>query len=254
MIHIKNTDGIQKMRESNRIIALLFDKLCEYIKPGISTWELDIIADDFIRSKGATPAFKGYSVPGLKPFPGSICSSVNSCIVHGIPSKKIILKDGDIIGIDVGTLKNGYHGDAARTYTVGQISKDALELIKVTKKALEIGISQAVAGARVGDISYGIGSFVKSSGYFVADSLTGHGIGRELHEDPMIPNSGIKGKGARLKKGMTLAIEPMVNIGTNKVYEQGWEFYVKDRTLSAHFEHTILVTDGEPEKLSEILN
>ena len=252
MIHIKSADGIKKMRESNRIIAVLFEKLREYVKPGISTWELAVIAEDFIRSEGASPSFKGYTVSGFSPFPGAICSSVNSCIVHGIPSKRTILKEGDIIGIDVGTLKNGYHGDAAFTYNVGKISKEASDLMDITKKALEIGISKAVAGSRVGDISYAIGSFVKSKGYYVADNLTGHGIGRELHEDPMIPNSGTKGKGARLKKGMTLAIEPMVNIGTNRVYEKGWEFFVQDKSLSAHYEHTILITDGEPEKLSEL--
>ncbi len=252
MIHIKSADGIKKMRESNRIIAVLFEKLREYVKPGISTWELAVIAEDFIRSEGASTSFKGYTVSGLSPFPGAICSSVNSCIVHGIPSKRTILKEGDIIGIDVGTLKNGYHGDAAFTYNVGKISKEASDLMDITKKALEIGISKAVAGSRVGDISYAIGSFVKSKGYYVADNLTGHGIGRELHEDPMIPNSGTKGKGARLKKGMTLAIEPMVNIGTNRVYEKGWEFFVQDKSLSAHYEHTILITDGEPEKLSEL--
>ena len=238
------------MRESNRIVALLLHKLESIIKPGISTWEVDQFSDDLIRAESGKPAFKGYMVFGLEPFPAAICTSVNSCIVHGIPSLKQILQEGDIIGIDVGVYKNGFYGDAARTYRVGKITKETERLLRVTQEALDRGISQARHGARVGDISYAIGSYVKEQGYFVADNLTGHGIGASLHEDPLIPNFGVKGKGPRLKKGMTLAIEPMVNIGTNQVIENGWEFFVADRTLSAHYENTILITDGEPEILS----
>ena len=238
------------MRESNRIVALLLHKLESIIKPGISTWEVDQFSDDLIRAESGKPAFKGYMVFGLEPFPAAICTSVNSCIVHGIPSLKQILQEGDIIGIDVGVYKNGFYGDAARTYRVGKITKETERLLRVTQEALDRGISQARHGARVGDISYAIGSYVKEQGYFVADNLTGHGIGANLHEDPLIPNFGVKGKGPRLKKGMTLAIEPMVNIGTNQVIENGWEFFVADRTLSAHYENTILITDGEPEILS----
>ena len=238
------------MRESNRIVALLLHKLKSIIKPGISTWELDQFSDELIRTEGGKPAFKGYIVFGLEPFPAAICTSVNSCIVHGIPSRKQILQEGDIIGIDVGVYKNGYYGDAARTYRVGKIAKEIERLLNVTQEALDRGISQARHGARVGDISYAIGSHVKAQGYFVADNLTGHGIGASLHEDPLIPNFGVKGKGPRLKKGMTLAIEPMVNIGTNQVIENGWEFFVADKTLSAHYENTILITDSEPEILS----
>ena len=238
------------MRESNRIVALLLHKLESIIKPGISTWEVDQFSDDLIRAESGKPAFKGYMVFGLEPFPAAICTSVNSCIVHGIPSLKQILQEGDIIGIDVGVYKNGFYGDAARTYRVGKITKETERLLRVTQEALDRGISQARHGARVGDISYAIGSYVKEQGYFVADNLTGHGIGASLHEDPLIPNFGVKGKGPRLKKGMTLAIEPMVNIGTNQVTENGWEFFVADRTLSAHYENTILITDGEPEILS----
>ncbi len=238
------------MRESNRIVALLLHKLESIIKPGISTWEVDQFSDDLIRAESGKPAFKGYMVFGLEPFPAAICTSVNSCIVHGIPSLKQILQEGDIIGIDVGVYKNGFYGDAARTYRVGKITKETERLLRVTQEALDRGISQARHGARVGDISYAIGSYVKEQGYFVADNLTGHGIGANLHEDPLIPNFGVKGKGPRLKKGMTLAIEPMVNIGTNQVTENGWEFFVADRTLSAHYENTILITDGEPEILS----
>ena len=251
MITIKNNSEIAKMRESNRIVGLLLHKLDAIIKPGISTYDIDKFADELIRNEAGKPAFKGYSVPGLPPFPAAVCSSVNSCIVHGIPSKKKILNEGDIIGIDVGVYKDGYYGDAAKTFQVGEISEQAIALMAVTREALKRGISQARDGARVGDISHAIGSYVMSQGYFVADNLTGHGIGTSLHEDPVIPNSGVKGKGPRLRKGMTIAIEPMVNIGTNRVIENGWEFYVADGSLSAHYEHTILITDNEAELLTK---
>jgi methionyl aminopeptidase len=212
--------------------------------------EIDKFAEDFIGSRGGKPSFKGYRVDGLPPFPGSICASINEQIVHGIPSAKKILQDGDIIGIDVGVVLDGYNGDAARTYRVGKISAEAEELLQVTKEALERGIAAAIPGNRVGDISYAIGSFVAFKGYYVADNLTGHGVGRNLHEEPQIPNTGKPGRGPRLSAGMTLAIEPMVNIGTNRVLENGWEFKVADNSLSAHFEHTILVTDNKPEILT----
>ncbi len=251
MISIKKNSEIAKMRESNRIVGLLLHKLDGFIKPGISTYDIDRFAGELIRNEAGKAAFKGYTVPGLPPFPAAVCSSVNSCIVHGIPSKKKILNEGDIIGIDVGVYKNGFYGDAARTYQIGKISEQATILMAVTREALKRGISQARDGARVGDISHAIGSYVMDQGYFVADSLTGHGIGTSLHEDPIVPNIGTKGKGPRLKKGMTIAIEPMVNIGTNRVVENGWEFYVADGSLSAHFEHTILITENEAELLTE---
>ncbi|MDY6914965.1 MAG: type I methionyl aminopeptidase [Candidatus Cloacimonadota bacterium] len=250
MIQIKNSYEIEKMRESNRIVAILLHKMYEIIKPGISTFQLNQFAEEYIRSQGSIPAFKGYTVPGLKPFPGAICASINDCIVHGIPSKKKLLQEGDIIGIDVGVLKDGFYGDAARTYAVGEISDTAKKIIRITQEALDRGIAQARDGARVGDISYAIGNFVAEQGYYVADNLTGHGIGRQLHEEPIIPNIGRKGLGQRLKEGMTIAIEPMVNIGTNRVKEQGWEFRVADGSLSAHFENTILIRDGEAEILT----
>jgi len=251
MITIKNNSEIAKMRESNRIVGLLLHKLDEIIIPGISTYDIDKFADELIRNEAGKPAFKGYSVPGLPPFPAAVCSSVNSCIVHGIPSKKKILNEGDIIGIDVGVYKDGYYGDAAKTFQVGEISEQAIALMTATREALSRGISQARDGARVGDISHAIGSYVMSQGYFVADNLTGHGIGTSLHEDPIVPNFGVKGKGPRLRKGMTIAIEPMVNIGTNRVIENGWEFFVADGSLSAHYEHTILITDNEAELLTK---
>ncbi len=251
MIYLKTASEIEKMRASGKIIADLFEALEKMIVPGANTLELDLFAQDFIKSRGARAAFLGYQVTGLPPFPGAICASVNSGIVHGIPSREQVLSDGDIIGIDVGVLLNSYYGDAARTYAVGAISEKAQRLMDVTLKALEIGIAQAVPGARIGDISAAIGSFVQSKGYYVADNLTGHGIGKSLHEEPQIPNFGVKGRGPRIKAGMTLAIEPMVNIGTNRVKELGWEFFTADDSLSAHFEHTIAVTDGEPEILTK---
>lgn len=251
MIYLKTASEIDKMRASGRIIADLFDELEKLIVPGVDTLELDLFAQDFIQSRGAKAAFKGYEVIGLPPFPGAICASVNAGIVHGIPSKKQVLAEGDIIGIDVGVLLNSYYGDAARTYAVGPVSQDAEALMNATRRALEIGIAMAVPGNRIGDISAAIGSFVQAQGYFVADNLTGHGIGKGLHEEPQIPNFGVKGRGPRIKSGMTLAIEPMVNIGTNRVKEIGWEFFTADDSLSAHYEHTIVVTDGEPEILTK---
>ena len=238
------------MREANRIVGLLLHKLRSIVKPGVSTKQLDNFAEQLIRNEGGLPAFKGYSVPGLPPFPTALCTSVNSGVVHGIPSYREILQEGDIIGVDVGVFKDGFYGDAARTYRVGSISAEAEKLLQVTMEALDRGMAQARVGARVGDISYAVGSYVMDQGYFVADSLTGHGIGRKLHEDPVIPNWGEKGKGPRLQKGMTLAIEPMVNIGTNRVIEKGWEFFVEDGSLSAHYENTVLITEGKPEILT----
>jgi len=252
MIYLKSPEEIKKMRQSCLILARLLESLHEQIKPGISTWEINNFADSFIRKQGAVPSFKGYTVPGLPPYPGAICASVNAVIVHGIPSKNVILKEGDILGVDVGVYLDGYHGDAAFTYVVGTVSDIAQKLLKVTQKSLEIGINAAVEGNRVGDISASIGEYVAANGFYVADNLTGHGIGRDLHESPQIPNSGQRGKGPRLQKGMTLAIEPMVNIGTNHVHEKGWEFSTADNSLSAHFEHTILITDGQPEILTRI--
>ncbi|HNQ42879.1 MAG TPA: type I methionyl aminopeptidase [Candidatus Cloacimonadota bacterium] len=250
MIHLKSSSEIAKMRVSCRIVGELLASLAELVQPGVTTWELDQYAEKFIRSRGGKPAFKGYRVSGLKPFPGTLCTSVNSGIVHGIPSKKVILQEGDIIGIDVGVYKDGFYGDAARTYSVGQVSEAALALLDATREALAIGISQAVVGSRVGDISHAIGQYIAAQGYYPADNLTGHGVGRELHEDPQIPNTGNPGYGPRLQAGMTLAIEPMVNIGTNRVIEKGWEFFVADGSLSAHYEHSILVTDGDAEILT----
>ncbi len=250
MIYIKDASAIEKMRVSNHIVALVLEEMDKWIRPGVTTLELDHIAEEIIRDNGAKPAFKGYSVPGLPPFPGTICASVNEAIVHGIPSNKVVLKEGDIIGVDVGTFIDGYYGDGAKTYPVGGISDDAKRLMRVTRECLYKGIAQARPGNRIGDISHAIGSYIRENGYYAAEKLTGHGIGRALHEEPTIMNIGRKGFGARIQKGMVFAIEPMVNIGTHRVMDDGWNVYVADRSLSAHYEHTILVTDNEPEILT----
>lgn len=250
MILIKSPSQIEKMRAAGKVLALLLDELEAMVAPGISTYELDAFADDFIKKHGGRAAFKGYTIPGLPPFPGAICTSVNDGIVHGIPSRKTVLAEGDIIGVDVGIELDGFYSDTARTYKVGSVSEKASRLLDVTEQALYIGIDAARAGKRVGDISHAIESFVRASGFYCADDLTGHGIGKALHEDPMIPNVGMPDRGPRLKAGMTIAIEPMVNIGTNRVIEKGWEFFTADQSLSAHFEHTILITANEAEILS----
>jgi len=246
VVLIKTKQEQKGIMECCKIVAEVLNSLDYFIKPGLSTKDLENEAKKIISKHQAKSAFKGYSVPGLPPFPGYVCTSPNSCIVHGIPSKNIILEEGDLISVDVGVTKNGYFGDAAKTYAVGSVSEQAKCLMKVTADALLKGISQAKAGLNVGHISYSIGSFVSNNGYFIADQLTGHGVGKSLHEEPMIPNIGFKGAGMKLSTGMTLAIEPMVNIGTSKVLEKGWEFFAADNSLSAHFEHTILITEDEP--------
>jgi len=235
MIIIKSDREIDILRQANRIVAQILEKLKEYIKPGVSTAELDRIAEEFIRSAGAEPAFKGY-----RGYPATICASVNEEVVHGIPRADKKLKEGDIISIDVGVRFKGYYGDAAATYPVGEVSELARKLIEVTREALYRGIEKAQAGCRLHDISYAIQSFVEGHGFSVVREFVGHGIGAKMHEDPQIPNFGVPGTGPRLKKGMVLAIEPMVNVGGHEV----------DRSLSAHFEHSVAVGEDGAEILS----
>lgn len=250
MILLKSPSEIDKMRAACRIVGELLDALTPIIQPGVNTLQLDDFATRFILERGGRPAFKGYRTGGLPPFPAAICASVNDGIVHGIPKAGTILKEGDIIGIDVGAEKDGYYGDGARTYALGSISDSAQKLMDVTREALMLGIAAARQGNRVGDISFAIESYVRSHGFYCADNLTGHGIGQALHEDPQIPNIGKPGRGPRLQNGMTIAIEPMVNIGTNRIKEKGWEFFTADGSLSAHFEHTILISAQGPEILT----
>lgn len=234
------------MAEAGRIVALTLQELEKAIKPGISTIELDVIAEGFIRRQGAKPAFKG-----LYGFPASICTSINEQVVHGIPGSRK-LKDGEIISIDVGTDVNGFYGDGAATFPVGKVSRIAERLLQVTREALDKGIAKAISGNRLSDISHAVQKHVESHGFSVVRDFVGHGIGRKMHEDPQIPNFGPPGRGPRLEEGMTLAIEPMVNVGTYevKILEDNWTVITRDGKLSAHFEHTVAVRDGKAEILT----
>ena len=229
-------------------------KVEELIKPGISTIELDRTAENFIKSQNAIPAQKNYPHPeaGMNPFPATLCISINDEVIHGIPSKKTILKEGDIVSVDLVVLKNGFHGDCARTYIVGKASNEAKRLVDITKQAFFEGIKFAKKGNRIGDISNKIGEYINKNGYSVVKEFQGHGIGRQMHEDPGIPNYGKAGKGIRLEPGMTLAIEPMVIMGKSEIYEleDGWTIVTEDGSLSAHYENTILITEKEPEILT----
>ncbi len=249
MIFLKSPWEIEKMRRSNAIVAETLQRLREIVKPGITTAELDHFAEEFCRKKGAKPAFKGY-----RGYPFSLCVSVNEEVVHGFPSKKRILKEGDIVSLDFGVVCDGYYGDAAITVPVGKISKKAQMLLKVTEMALYKGIEQATVGHRLGDISSAIQQWVETHGFAVVRQFVGHGIGKSLHEDPQVPNFGRPGKGVKLKEGMVIAIEPMVNEGTYEVeiLDDGWTAVTKDRKLSAHFEHTIAITKNGPEILSRV--
>ena len=255
MITIKSKSEIEKMRAACKLTAAVHEEIAKHIKPGVSTYELDKIAEDFIRSHGGIPAEKGYPSyqKGVPDFPGSICASINDEVIHGIPSKKVILRDGDIIKIDLVAYKDGFNGDAARTYIVGKPNnKEDERLLEVTKQAFFEGIKYAVKGNRIGDISHAIGEYVEKNGYSVVREFQGHGIGREMHEDPGIPNYGKAGRGARLEPGMTLAIEPMVIMGKPDILEldDGWTIVTEDGSPAAHYENTILITEKEPEILT----
>ncbi|MDQ2087603.1 type I methionyl aminopeptidase [Herbivorax sp. ANBcel31] len=249
MITKKTKNEIDRMRVAGEIVALSLKKVEENISPGVTTIELDRIVEEFIRSKGAVPSFKGYKAAyfDIDDFPGSICSSINNEVVHGIPCLRE-LKDGDIISVDIGAYINGFHGDAARTFSVGNISSEAQRLIDVTKKSFFEGIKYATSGKRIIDISGAIEDCVVKSGFSAVREFVGHGIGREMHEEPQIPNYRSKFQRARLDKGMTLAIEPMVNEGTHEieVLDNGWTVVTLDKKLSAHYENTIVVTEKEP--------
>jgi len=235
------------MREANRIIAKVREVIIPLVKPGVSTFELDQLAEQTIRSLGAIPGFKG-----LYDFPATLCIAINEEVVHGIPSKKRILKDGDIIGIDMGTIYKGFYGDSAVTVPVGKVSDHAQQLLDVTKAALFKGIERAQVGGHVFDIGAAVSEHVAAYGYGVVRDYVGHGIGRSLHEDPQVPNYGDYGKGAKLQEGMVLAIEPMINQGTHEVktLNDGWTVVTKDGMLSAHFEHTVAITASGPVILS----
>jgi len=252
MISIKSHKEIEYMRESGRIVALALDEIEKAIKPGITTRELDKIATDVLKQNGAIPSFKGQEgFEGSKPYPATICASVNNQVIHGIPGS-YPLKEGDIISIDMGALKNGYHGDAARTFGVGKISEEAQKLIDVTRGSFFEGLKFAKHGNRVSDISHAVQTYAESNGFSVVREFVGHGIGSELHEDPQVPNYGKPGRGPRLTKGMVIAVEPMINQGGYdiEILKDGWTVVTVDGSLSAHYENTILITDGEPALLT----
>lgn len=246
-ITIKSAKEIELMQEAGRILAIVHDELEKFIKPGISTMDIDRKGYEIIKSFGCIPSFLNYNG-----FPGSICVSVNDEVVHGIPNKKHFLREGDIVSLDAGVIYKGYHSDAARTHAVGEISSDAQRLIDVTKQSFFEGIKFAKAGNHLHDISKAIQKYVESNGYSVVRDLVGHGIGKDLHEEPQIPNFKTIGRGPKLVSGMTLAIEPMVNMGTYDVWwlEDDWTVVTQDGSMSAHYENTILITEGEPEILS----
>jgi methionyl aminopeptidase len=248
MIILKSSDEIKNMTQSCSIVAKTLDAIKTLVKPGITTEEIENFADAYIRANNAVPAFKGY-----RGYPASICTSVNNEIIHGIPSDRV-LKEGDIVSIDLGVYKDGFYGDAAYTFPVGEIYPDAERLLRVTEESLYIGIENARPDNRVSDISCSIQRHIESNGFSVVRAFVGHGIGRDLHEDPQIPNFGLPNRGPRLKSGMTLAIEPMVNEGGYEVLilNDGWTTVTMDGKLSAHFEHTILVTSDKPKILTKI--
>ena len=246
-VSIKTAREIELMRESCHLLEKVHDELAKAIRPGISTWEIDHLGEEMIRSFGCTPNFLHYNG-----YPASICVSVNDEIVHGIPNKHRILKDGDIVSLDAGTIYKGYHSDAARTWAVGNVSPEAQKLMDVTKQCFYEGIKFAKAGNHLNDISTAIQAYAEKFGYGVVRELVGHGIGTHLHEDPEVPNFATKRKGILLQPGMTLAIEPMINAGTPDVIwmDDDWTVVTADHALSAHYENTILITEGEPEILS----
>lgn len=236
------------MRDAGRIVAQTHEELAKVVKPGVTTKELDRIAEDFILKNGAQPAFKGYHG-----FPASICASVNEQVVHGIPGLRN-LENGDIISIDIGAVINGYFGDSAVTLPVGDVREEALNLLRATEEALYVGIEQARSGNRLTDISNAVQTYAEAKGYSVVRDYVGHGIGSQMHEEPQVPNFGKPGRGPRLKPGMTIAIEPMVNIGTHEVMslKDNWTVVTRDKSLSAHFEHSIAITEGDPEILTKL--
>jgi methionyl aminopeptidase len=249
MIVIRSRREIEQLRRSNAIVAEVFQKLRGLVEPGITTLELDRVAEGIVRSRGAAPAFKGY-----RGFPASLCISINEEVVHGIPSDRRRLKEGDIVSLDVGTNLDGYFGDGAITLPVGEVDSAARRLIEVTERALRIGIDKAKAGNRLFDISSAIQTWVESNGFSVVRDFVGHGIGRDLHEDPQIPNFGSPHQGPRLEAGMVFALEPMVNEGTHEVriLSDEWTVVTADGKRSAHFEHTIVITDDGAEILSAL--
>ena len=252
MIFLKTEDEIELLRKSNLLVGKTLAEVAKVLQPGVTTAELDKVADEFIRDKGAEPTFKGYQNPyGGIPFPASICTSVNGQVVHGVPGD-VVLKDGDVVSVDCGVKLNGFCGDSAYTFCVGEVSEEVRNLLKVTKEALYIGIGEAVEGKRVGDIGYAIQQYCEDHTYGVVREFAGHGIGREMHEDPFVPNFGKRGSGPLLKRGMCIAIEPMITLGDRKVVLENddWTVRTLDFSPAAHFEHSMAITSGKADILS----
>lgn len=246
MIYYKTADEIELLRKSNMLVARTHGELAKIIAPGVSTLKLDKLALEFIRDNGGEPAFLNY-----QGYPNTLCVSVNSTVVHGIPSN-YELKDGDIVSVDCGVLMNKYYGDSAYTYLVGEVRPEIVKLLQITKESLYKGIEKAVEGNRLGDVSYAVQQHCESNGYSVVREMVGHGVGRKLHEKPEVPNYGRRGSGIKLKKGLVIAIEPMINMGKKEIYqlEDGWTIKTKDGMPSAHFEHTIAIGQGKADILS----
>lgn len=256
MIYYKTPEEIERIRKSSLLVSRALAEVAKHIKPGITTIKLDAVADEFIRDHGGFPAFLGY-----RGFPNSACISVNEVVVHGIPGETV-LKDGDIVSVDVGVVLDEFYGDSAFTFPVGDISEDKLRLLNTTRHSLELGVQQAKIGGRIGDIAATIQEYVERHGYSVVRELVGHGVGKKLHEDPEVPNYGKRGSGAKLQEGLVIAIEPMVNMGKKQVMQanDGWTIFTEDHQPSAHFEHTVAVTRNGPQMLTtfrfieEVLN
>lgn len=250
-IFLKTEDEIELLRQANLLIGRTLAELAKIIKPGVTTLELDKVAEEFIRDHGAIPTFKGFPNPFGGPFPASICTSVNDVVVHGIPNN-VPLKDGDIVSIDCGTKLNGFCGDSCYTFLVGEVSEEVKQLCKVTKEALYLGIEQAVAGHRLGDIGYAVENHCTSHSYGVVREFVGHGVGRDMHEDPQVPNYGKRGTGTMLKNGLCIAIEPMITMGSRQVFmdPDRWTIRTRDGKPAAHYEHSLAVRQGRAEVLS----
>ena len=254
MVTIKNKKEIELMREAGRLTADTYEYIGSIIKSGMTSQELNDLAEKFIVSHGGIPAQKGYpsGVRGVPAFPATLCISINDEVIHGIPSKDVVFKDGDVVSVDLVVTKNGYNGDAARTYIIGKGSKEAEELVAATKQAFFEALKFCKPGYRVGDIGYAVESYVKQFGLSVIKEFQGHGIGKEMHEDPGIPNYGKQGRGMRLEPGMTICVEPMIISGNPDIWEleDGWTIATQDGSLAAHYENTILITENEPEVLT----
>ncbi len=251
MVFLKTEEEIELLRQANLLVGKTLAEIARMVKPGVTTRQIDALADTFIRDYGAVPTFKGVPSPYSDPFPASVCTSVNEQVVHGIPSDTP-LRDGDIVSVDCGTLLNGFNGDSCYTFCVGEVSPEIKKLLKTTKESLYLGIHAAIAGHRLGDIGYAVQTHCEDAGFGVVRELVGHGIGREMHEDPMVPNYGHRGNGMLIKNGLCIAIEPMITMGNREIFvlDDGWTVVTRDGKPAAHFEHTIAIHHGKADIMS----